>query len=780
MSLPQHITPSISSRRGQAPYNFVPLPEAIFVPPGGPFTAHDWLDAERLHGFIDLEITTETELYTRCAYPPAEEGKDVQRSRPRQAFYHQGEEDHPVIPGSSLRGMIRSLVEILSYSRITRRSAPGKALRLCDERLVHRAVADQLTPTGEAYNRRFMKEIKPKSKQFYYPSPHVQAGYLEHDPTTGGWRIRPVVKLHGTSFVRVTLADLAKNELPELHQDLKEFFRKGGRWETLSVPGRPNLKNGILPVWIKPEPVKSYAHKAGIVLHYARGAELADAAKTGMVRGVLVYSGPIGSRHMHTAIYEPDLTAKPVSIPERMWEQFSEDRDQQRGIPCRKIRNAGDPLFYLLDGSNQLEFFGPTLFFRIPYPHCTGDYVPPDTVEADGPLDLAESIFGTVNGEREDAKPHSGAHKGRLQFDDAVLVSTPDGGSPFLEGQDGIRWPSVLSSPKPTSYQNYLVQIDPEGQKEKLMSYSAPPPNSGSRDDTTVLRGFKRYWHRGSAKEDLHFAPLTKHLKQYTVIRPVKPKVSFRGCVRFENLMPLELGALLAVLELPGGFRHHLGMGKPLGMGAVHIRAATILINPVARYQSLAAVGRFDQLAQDHKIEKAREDFRREIMAHHNAQAPESKRLPADARLWDIPRLQSLGYLLDWEHRPVRHKTAYIPDPKAFRSRQVLPTPAAVLDKPDSEPMAPPLPARPQAVPRPDLVKTAPILKILQILLNDANLSQRQRLEAIDETLLVQLDALNDEQRQAAWGMIRQAIGTNKKTHAPLEAIEQRLRRGRA
>ncbi|MGH8550289.1 MAG: TIGR03986 family type III CRISPR-associated RAMP protein [Methylococcales bacterium] len=745
MKLPEHISPGIASRQGQAPYNFVPLPEAIYIPPGEPFKEHDWLDPKRLHGHIDLEIVTETELYTRCAYPPSEESKPVQGSRARQAFYHHGEEERPVIPGSSLRGMMRSMVEILSYSRITRRPPQGGSLRMFDEQLVHRAVADQLTPTGEAYNKLFLKAIK--HKEFYYPSPQVQAGYLEPDSTTGGWRIRPARKHQGTSFVRIKV-------------------------DILQRKGFPLLDNETRDIWLKPAPVKSYPHRGGLVLHYARSDDMANSAEHSMVRGVLIYSGPIGSRHMHTAIYEPDMSAKPIRISEKLWEQFCEDRDQQRGIACRKIKKKGDPLFYLLDSANKLVFFGPTLFFRLPYQNCTGDYVPPDTVDANGPLDLAELIFGTVNGEREDGKSHSGAHKGRVQFDDAVFVSTPDGTSPFLEGQDGIRWPSVLSSPKPTSYQNYLVQTDPEGRKEKLLSYSSEPKKSAGQ---TVLRGFKRYWHRGSANEDLHLGAKSQHIKQYTVIRLVKPQVTFRCRVRFENLTSLELGALLAAIDLPKGFRHHLGMGKPLGMGSVHIRTTISLIDPVARYQSLAARGSVDQEIQLRKIEDAREEFGREIVTHHNSYTPEAQRVASDARLWDIPRLRALGFLLDWENRPLRHKTAYLPDPKDFRSRQVLPTPAAVLGKLEFEKTLPTSTPRLQPKPRPHIIETTPVLKTLQTLLEDDKISQRQRLEAIDEKLLAQLDALTKEQREAAWSTINRSIGSNKKTRDRLKEIETRL-----
>ncbi|MBK8184399.1 MAG: TIGR03986 family CRISPR-associated RAMP protein [Candidatus Competibacteraceae bacterium] len=445
---------------------------------------------------------------------------------------------------------------------------------------------------------------------------------------------------------------------------------------------------------------------------------------------------------------------------------------------CRRILQPGDPLFYLLDPSGKLEFIGPTLFFRLPYKNYTGDYAPQFTVDADGPLDLSEAIFGTVNGEPQDDKSQTGSHKSRLRFDDAEWIGS---GSPFLEGEDGIRWPAVLSKPKPTSYQNYLVQSDPEGRKEKLLSYSAPPPDSGGLT-TTALRGFKLYWHRGQPDaQELQIDQPKKSLKQYTVIRPVKPGVSFRGRVRFENLNQLELGALLAALELPADYRHHLGMGKPLGMGSVRVEAATILYDPVKRYRSLAADGRLEQADQNGKLAEAREAFRKAIVQHLNTKVPAST-VPDNTGLWEIPRLRTLGMLLDWENQPKREKTAYIPalELKKFRDRQVLPTPAGVLGQLEPPPPAPaagfsPIASKTNPVVEKDWIASTPALQALQAILQDSGRGQREQLEAIDNALLHQLAALDEPRRQRAWALIRGAIGVNRRTRERLQTIQQRL-----
>jgi CRISPR-associated protein (TIGR03986 family) len=760
MRMPEHVTPQPAHRGGRAPYNFVPLPEKVFHAAEPP--PQDRLDPERLHGHIELRVTTETEIYTRCAYPPGEEDREVRESRPRQEFYHHGDPAQPVIPSSSLRGMVRSLVEILSYSRIDRRKAKGTASRLMDKRLIYRAVADQQTATGRAYNDRFLDRL-PGALAFRYPARGVRAGYLTRDSGTGGWCIRPAKEIQGIQFVRVPL-------------------------HLLSRRGFPARENAVAKVYVKPAAVVSHATKRRqLILHYARTDDITKSPQAGFEAATLVYSGKIGSRHMHTAIYEPELTAATIPIPGDMWERFSQDRDRQRGIPCRRVRSAGDPLFYLLDTKGDLEFLGPTVFFRIPYKHSTADYVPEAALDSDGPLDLAEALFGAVNGEGEKGKPHTGAHKGRVYFEDATLALPATGESPFLADADGLRWPSILSSPKPTSYQNYLVQTDPQGRKEALKSYSASPPDAArSAEETTVLRGTKYYWHRGSAAGDLSIDAPTDDpvkIKQYTRIRPVRPGIAFQGRLRFVNLTALELGALLSALEPPDGCRHRLGMGKPLGMGSIRIQPTLVLIDPKRRYRSLNDNGRMVEAEAASKALDACDAFRREIVRHYNGCTDEP--LPEDAALWAIPRLQCLSHLLQWERRPPRRDTDYLQDLKDFRDRQVLPAPAAVLgvvEETTKRRVAEAVgrtdrrvdPAKHEDIDNAEIIRTTPALSSLRGLLAQDG-SQRQRLDAIDDAVTAELEAMDPACRRIAWALIRKAIADNKKTRDRLRELRRRL-----
>lgn len=65
----------------------------------------------------------------------------------------------------------------------------------------------------------------------------------------------------------------------------------------------------------------------------------------------------------------------------------------------------------------------------------------------------------------------------------------------------------------------------------------------------------------------------------------------FEFTVDFENLAPVELGALLWSLHLEG-WHHRIGYAKPLGFGSAQIEVVSVtLLNPETRYRSFGEDG---------------------------------------------------------------------------------------------------------------------------------------------------------------------------------------------
>ncbi len=120
-SWPEHQNPD-PSRTASAPYNFVPLPEKVIpvVKDAEDLPSHDKYYPELRSGYFDVTLTTRSPLYIRGPvsakdFPRQEKDREI-KNKPE--FFHIGDEGSPIIPASSLRGMLRSLLEIVSYSKI--------------------------------------------------------------------------------------------------------------------------------------------------------------------------------------------------------------------------------------------------------------------------------------------------------------------------------------------------------------------------------------------------------------------------------------------------------------------------------------------------------------------------------------------------------------------------------------------------------------------------------------------------------------------------------------
>ena len=638
MTFPKHKNPS-PENAATAPYNFVPLPDKVETVKLDDLPDHDSYDTTRHTGRIEVELTTASPLYIRTGLSPelfAEIGKksfhelnDTQK-REVAKFFHS--HTNPVIPGSSLRGMLRSMVEIVSY---------GKVQPVSDKPLVYRAVGDR-TSLGDFYRTQLLGKKKAgKGMRFDYPSPNVRGGYLEKD-TDGNWAIRPAKTYLGETFV---------------HVDYQYADTVVG-----STHGRQIVHN----VFVEPaRRLQTQRSRKNLYLDLALTNNISRTQSTSsLVPAKLVESGQMGNphkspgKHMHCAIYEPDTTQPLIKIPRKIWEIYEEDRDLNRGLETRKLKNVGDPLFYLVDYKGKLIFFGPTMMFRLPYTQSPADLGPKDLHQDINltQVDFAEAMFGYVRGREVKTKiPKEKAYAGRIFVGDARLVQEPND---IWLGNNPIT-PKILSGPKPTSFQLYLTQQDPHNNK-KLDHYAPTSPHK------TVIRGHKLYWHKGPNPAIAHPALANAPVKQLTQISPLKPGVSFTFTIHFENLSDLELGALWWVLQLGSdpNYRLKLGMGKPLGMGAVSTTPTLILTDRKKRYQSLFDSNRWQTGKTDKDNtygDKLADKFETYIRKNHTDAYSGTERIAQLISLLHFPG-------------PTANQTEYMKLPE-FKERRVLPTP---------------------------------------------------------------------------------------------------------
>jgi len=687
---PQHKNPTRKERTATAPYNFVPLPDDVLpaVEKANELPDHDsYADAIYKHtGYFEVKLTTLSPLYIRSGLIPKDyEQAEREQKQPlsdfrkamrnRPEFFNTGDPEKPVIPGSSLRGMLRQLVEIITYSKV--KDVP-------DNRFVYRAVGDP-SAIGLHYRDQMLgknKSFRAGEMRFDYSSPRVKGGYLEQDGD--GWAIRPAREQLGESLVRV-------------HYDTAEaagVITAGQSWHRVYVgPARRTMSP------------RGRRNNQDLTLDVAEANIVSTTAATGLVAAWLVTSGHMSGdhpKHWHCAIYDPDVAAALIPIPDELWGIYSEDRDMTRdkNRPTLELRKKGDPLFYLVDGSGKLVYFGSTVMFRLVYDKRPIDLIPP-ALRDPAVIDFAEALFGFVRTEEDlellDPRPKQGekgrAYAGRVSITNATLDKNQTDIWLPSDEPDGVLVPRIHASPKPTSFQHYLTQHAPDDKLE-LDHYDS---------SNTVLRGHKLYWAKGDmtadqlrakhpdedrnvpqqAKSQFYFDRgrnrwrVKDSSKQHTQMKPIRSGKTFTFHVYFENLSDIELGALEWALRLPGPdkpYCHRLGMGKPLGMGAVSLTPTLHLFQSAERYSQLLDDKGNWVLGRDNSTSgrSYTDEFERHVLDWLSQTTSASS-------LAGIERFQMLLKMLEWRDPDLlKDHKQYMTDLRDFKARRVLPDPLHV------------------------------------------------------------------------------------------------------
>jgi hypothetical protein len=154
-------------RAGRAPYNFVPLPDsALFFPDGPP--SQDCYHDGLLSGEIQVEWTALTDFYIRGMLSLEEHAAGRDNKDQVLPFLIN---EKLVLPGSSLRGLLRNTVEILG-------SAPLYPVN--DSQLFFRTVASSPNPRdgGSFEPQTVAYKSRMKIAEAGYSQDCVQAGFL--------------------------------------------------------------------------------------------------------------------------------------------------------------------------------------------------------------------------------------------------------------------------------------------------------------------------------------------------------------------------------------------------------------------------------------------------------------------------------------------------------------------------------------------------------------------------------------------------------------------------
>jgi CRISPR-associated protein (TIGR03986 family) len=663
MSFPKHIKCVPEDRKAFAPYNFVELPDKVVTVDPESLPSGDRYHSDHHTGTLKCTLTTESPLYTRCGWTPEDFAKygdkpfheipqEIQRKRAN--FFLDPITQKPAIPGSGIRGMLRTLVEIVSFSKI---------VRVTNNKLFYRSLGDPAL--REIYQSNFVESLG-KIQESAYPKADgyrskVRAGFL---------------RMQGNGFLIEEChygrldSQFKPNTNKRIFQKLSMSFIYQG-----SGPGKTptwELQNKAVYVMMDSEE-KNYFFKKkfnqhnrmrhpDLYLRFRKVHEISFQKAPNLKQATLVITGDMQHKHLEFIFLNEKLKEYPVSgqVIKRFQDDDQITKWQGSAFPKNKpsLNNRqnngylrdGEPVFFLLDEDNEtVRFLGRAQMFRLPYDLSPLDLIP-EELRKSSDMDMAEALFGYIDADA----PRDKARAGRLIVGNGVLNLGQE-----TKIQNSLRQNPqaiLLSSPKPTTFQHYLVQT--ETKRQDLKHYaSSPPKNDGSGE--TAIRGHKLYWHKPYTEPDMSETSDT----QTSLIKPLDKGIKFSFDIRFENLSNAELGVLLWVLSLSSDkseqlqtgkvserYCFSLGMGKPLGMGAVTIDYELYLSDRPQRYQNLfesAGWEKAERIATTQEQQNFVNDFEAFILhSEHGISENDHPQGKRATKLREVPRIEMLLAML--------------------------------------------------------------------------------------------------------------------------------------
>ncbi len=520
-----------------APYNFVPLNELVYTvkPEYTRAVSHDLPFKDGVSGTLEVEIETVTPVCAGNAQTPSDKDKRL-ASKVAPLRLPSGEY---AIAGSSLRGMLRSVVEVAAFGRMQR----------FDDR--HLSLRDLAGPVKDQYRKRM---VATKSGGFQSLS---KPAWLEFRGISEGWFLVPcdvarvshellykVSAAHWRSFEKRSPARDKYRDWTKLNLDLQQQFDHtdytkddtSGSWGYRCSTLAEGSKNGTLVFTGQPGDYRLDD----------------EARKKNKKKAEFIFFDERPDAEMQVAD-EVIQAFKAVHDGSEDW-SFLKKREYQDLIKADHFRV---PVFYIEDEHGSPEAIGLAMMFRLPYKNTIGDAVHGGLPEHASHQndDLANQMFGFLSDEP------NGSLKSRVSIGTAVC----DNQNLKLEEVK-----LILGNPNPSFYPAYLEQ-PAEKNPERSGKLSAIA-YSTYESDRPRIRGWKRYPARPDVRPRCLNEKDGEHMN--TVLSLYPAGEVFKARIRLHNLRPEEAGALIWALDFGGdaSLVHSLGMGKPYGYGQIRCR----------------------------------------------------------------------------------------------------------------------------------------------------------------------------------------------------------------
>ena len=507
-----------------APYNFIRIDNKVREYEGD-IPAQNSVSQELHSGEISVEITAKQEIHVGGGQRKA----DKSAGKP-EPFYRNPYGKY-AIPGSTLRGLMRNNLQLLSFSYF------GDDIE--DYSLMYRDITGLLK---DPYNNVLGFRQIPQGKGSVSVLENVKAGYIAKE--SGKYVIYGTENRgmrEGMNYFVISEKYISEHvsEFEYLYSDKfghKLQYKKNAKFRKEVQGKRIHYKSYDVEKDYKPfhEKISYKINNNNRVVGI--GAYDDNSYK---LKGEIVGTGFMNEKKALYIIPEIDKDAVPVpEIEKKDVDTYIIDFNCKKNnfgknLDFYKLPESGDgirPVFYIsLDGK---LYFGYTPRLRLFYKHTIKEGLHQKKPE----MDMANAIFGFI-GEKS-------ARKGRVSFTDAVAEAD------HLEEKEKKY---IMGAPKASSYLDYIVQ---DTRSDKVTSYDS---------DDFSLRGVKQYWNkvRTDSESDGSKDNVTSKLN-------VLPKgTKFSGHIRYNNLTTEELGLLLWSIELSEKALQNIGKAKAYGYGTI-------------------------------------------------------------------------------------------------------------------------------------------------------------------------------------------------------------------
>ena len=518
-----------------APYNFIPFTPKQYEYPKKHLPMHDDIEDDLISGEIVYEMKAETDIFV-------DDGTDAHH------FYKNARGQYS-IPGSSVRGLFRTNVQILSFSSfeddiddyaLMFRNVAGSSETNKDEYTAVIGDSELISLGRDPMNDQ--KEIKVNVLK------KVKAGYI--------------CKENGQYFIYKTCVDVDEAKEDRNYYVLSEKTIIGEYKKYQEQIQRENdalfaydffiqndkyLQNKKECIGEKNGSYKPYYQNISYKVHQQMVTSVRNLEKNeeDALKGVVVSSGYMRKKKVVYIVPDIDKTKKPILISRENEEAFKADFEKRKNT-LGEEKDFFDlpqdenpkPVFYIEVGGKL--YFGFTPRLRVFYEYTIKDGLP--NVQKNGTLDFAKAMFGYSKNQE--------SYKSRLSFSDAVIKES-------LVREKASK-EVVLAEPKPTSYLDYLNQKKEQG----VITYN---------NADFQLHGVKQYWLHQNAYENVN--GLTNNNKKIkSVINALPVGTVFIGTVRFKNLTKQELGLLLWAIRLEKDSQMNIGKAKAYGYGRISVK----------------------------------------------------------------------------------------------------------------------------------------------------------------------------------------------------------------